>query len=108
MADKLILDGLTVAPSVLETIVALAAESVEGVNVPTVPSLRKNAARTIEINTDEEGKLIIGVHVQAAYGTKLHELGEQIQAAVIDALTGQVGVTPRAVDVYVDSIVFAE
>lgn len=108
MAEKLILDGLTIAPNVIETIVALAAESIEGVRVPTVPSLRKHAARSIEINTDEDGKLIIGIHIQAAYGTKLHELGEQIQAAVVDALSGQVGITPRAIDVYVDSIVFAE
>lgn len=108
MTKKLILEGLTVAPSVIETIVALAAESLEGVTVPTLPSLRKNAARSIEINTDEDGNLIIGIHVQVAYGAKLHDVGEQIQAAVIDALSGQVGVTPRAVDVYVDSIVFAE
>ncbi|MBK5210773.1 MAG: Asp23/Gls24 family envelope stress response protein [Coriobacteriia bacterium] len=110
MSDILKLEGLTVAPNVINTIVALATEKVEGVAaIQQSSSLRKSVnSRNIEISTNDAGELEIGIHVQAYYGTKLNELGAAIQGAVCDALAVQVGVKADKIDVYIDSLVFAE
>lgn len=109
MADKLILDGLTVAPNVITTIVTIAATDVEGVVGVYAPTLRKaQGARGIEVSTDENGGLIVGIHLSAAYGTKLRDLGERVQSAVADALAVQLGAEPASIDIYIDSLVFTE
>ena len=110
MSDILKLEGLTVSLNVINTIVALATEKVEGVAaVQQNSSLRKSTgSRNIEISTNDAGELAVGIHVQAYYGTKLNELGAAIQTAVCDALAVQVGVKAVSIDVYIDSLVFAE
>ena len=109
MADKLVLDGLTVAPNVINTIVSIATTSVEGVVSIYAPTLRKaQGTRGIEITTDEAGKLTIAVHVQVFYGAKLRELGEAIQNSIADALAVQLGVEPAHIDIFIDSLVFSE
>jgi len=109
MADKLVLDGLTVAPNVITTIVSIATTSVEGVASIYAPTLRKaQGGRGIEITTNEQGQLEISVHVQVFFGAKLRELGEAIQNGIADALSVQLGVTPAHIDIFIDSLVFAE
>lgn len=107
--EKLVLEGLTVAPNVIDTIVRLATEKVEGVAAVGSPtSIRSKSQKPIDVQTDENGRLLLDVHVQAYYGTKLHELGAAIQSAIADALTVQVGVAPESVNVFIDALIFAE
>lgn len=116
MSDEIRLEGLGVAPGVLDTIVTVAAESVEGVAAVGAPGLaglvqkgaRKGAARAVDVVTDGGGVLTVSLHVQIVYGSKLRKVAEEIQCAVADALASQVGVKVAAVDVYVDSLVFPE
>ncbi|NTU71103.1 MAG: Asp23/Gls24 family envelope stress response protein [Coriobacteriia bacterium] len=116
MSDELRLEGLGVAPSVLDTIVTVAAEGVEGIAGVGAPGLaglvqkgaRKGASRAVDVAVDDEGAISATVHVQVLYGHKLKDVANCVQTAVADAVTSQVGAKVAAVDVYVDGIVFAE
>jgi uncharacterized alkaline shock family protein YloU len=116
MSDEIRMEGLGVAPGVLDTIVTVAAQGVEGVSCVGAPGLaglvqkgaRKGTGRAVDVTRAEDGSLLVTVHIQAAYGSKLRKVAEDIQIAVADALVSQVGVEVGAVDVFVDGIVFAE
>lgn len=115
MSDEIRLEGLGVAPGVLDTIVNVATESVDGVAAVGAPGLaglvqkgRKGTARAIDVVVDEESKLSVTIHVQVTYGFKLREVAASVQSAVSDALASQVGVEVAAVDVFIDGLVFAE
>ena len=116
MSDEIRLEGLGVAPGVLDTIVTMAIESVEGVSAVGAPGLagiaqkaaRKGQARAVDVCVDEEGGISATIHVQILYGHKLKDVAVAIQNSVADAVQSQVGVQMTAVDVYVDGIVFEE
>ncbi len=116
MSDEIRLEGLGVAPGVLDTIVNLATEGVAGVSAIGAPGLaglvqkgsRKGSARAIDVTVNEDNSVCVSVHVQVEYGSKLREVAGQVQDAVADALVSQVGVEVSCVDVYVDGLVFAE
>lgn len=116
MSDEIKLEGLGVAPGVLDTIVTVATEGVDGVAAVGAPGLaglvqkstRKGPARAVDVCVDDEGGLTVTIHVQVVYGHKLKEVANAIQTAVADAVASQVGVDVAAVDVFVDGIVFAE
>lgn len=116
MSDEIRLEGLGVAPGVLDTIVTVATETVEG--IATVGSTgiaglvqkgaRKGAARAVDVTVGEDNSLTVSVHVQVTYGHRLREVAAQVQSCVADALASQVGVEVAAVDVFVDGLVFPE
>jgi uncharacterized alkaline shock family protein YloU len=116
MSDEIRLEGLGVAPGVLDTIVTLAAEQVDGIAAIGAPGIaglvqrgaRKGAARAVDVCVEEDGALLVTVHVQVVYGRKLREVAKAIQLSVTEALTSQVGVDVAGVDVYVDGLVFPE
>ena len=116
MSDEIRLEGLGVAPGVLDTIVTVAAEGVEGVAAVGASGLaglvqkgaRKGAARAVDVCSGEDGAITATIHLQVLYGHKLKDVAKAVQAAVADAVTSQVGATVAAVDIYVDGIVFAE
>lgn len=116
MSDEIRLEGLGVAPGVLDTIVTVAAEEVEGVAAVGASGLaglvqkgsRKGAARAVDVCSGEDGTITATIHLQILYGHKLKDVAKAVQIAVADAVTSQVGATVAAVDIYVDGIVFAE
>lgn len=108
MSDKFVLDGLTVSPSVIETITAIATENVEGVQVYGATNLRRGYGRGIEVGSDDNGEIVIGVHISVDYGKKIHELADRVQKSVFDALKVQIGLERATIDVYVDALNFQE
>lgn len=116
MSEEIRLEGLGVAPGVLDTIVTVAAESVEGIAGVGAPGLaglvqkgaRKGTARAVDVANCDDGCLSVTIHVQVTYGSKLRKVAAEVQQAVADALASQVGVEVAAVEVYVDGLVFAE
>jgi uncharacterized alkaline shock family protein YloU len=117
MDEKLMNEGLTIAPGVVETIVSLAVAQTEGVAQVGASSLsnsfvsalsRKHPAQGIIIMADEDERITVVVHVHIFYGYRLQEVAEKIRHAVIDTLSGQIGVEAAAVDIYVDGIQFPE
>lgn len=110
MATELKLDGLDIAPGVVETIVQLAASEVEGVASAEISPLGKisKSAKSIEVALDDDGLFVVTLHMTAAYGRPLRQLGAAVQAAVSDSLLSQTGHAASRVDVFIDGISFPE
>jgi uncharacterized alkaline shock family protein YloU len=115
MDEKLMSEGLTIAPGVVETIVSLAIAQVEGVAQVGAAGLsesvisafnKKHPSQGVLITADEDEAITVTVHVQIFYGYRLQEVAEAIRVAVIDTLDGQVGIKASAVDVFIDSVQF--
>lgn len=108
-------DGMAIAPGVVETIISIAAKDVEGVAAvgsQSVNSLRRKIAskpstQGIEVQA-EEGGLRVSIRVDVYYGKPLTEVAAALREGIADAVSSQVGVPIVAVDVYIDGIQFAE
>ena len=109
---ELNVDGMALAPGVVETIVSIAANEVEGVaciGPSTTSGLRsvfgsKPSTQGIDITVDEEDKLHISIRVDVYYGYVLPDLAANIRQAISDAVTSQVGIPVGSVDVYIDGM----
>lgn len=110
-------DGMAIAPGVLDTIISIAVSEVEGVaelvSVPSTGGLRERLltkpARNqgLIIENDEDGNAVkVTVHIAVRYGYPLPDLAEKIREAVSDAVQIQVGVPVASLDVYVDEVRF--
>jgi len=112
MSEEIQLEGLGVAPGVLEMIASLAAGQVDGVvDVLTkgvAGLVQKGSGRGVVVTIASDGSLSVQIHVSVRYGTPLHTIAADIQRAVRDALCSQTGQQVAAVDVFVDAIVFSE
>ena len=108
-------DGMALAPGVVETIVSIAANEVEGVasvGPSTASGLRsvfasKPSTQGIDIAVDDEDKLHVAVRVDVSYGYALPDIAANLRQAIVDAVTSQVGVQVSSVDVYIDGMQFA-
>ena len=112
---ELNIDGMAIAPGVVETIVSLAARSVEGVACvgdPTTSGIRsiigggKPSTQGIEIDYDDDGKLRVTIRLHVKSGQVLPELAASVRKAIDDALNSQVGIPAGSVDIYIDGIQF--
>ena len=109
------LDGMALAPGVVETIVSIAANEVDGVasvGPSTASGLRsvfasKPSTQGIDIAVDEDDKLQISVRIDAYYGYVLPDLAANLRQAISDAVASQVGIPVGSVDVYIDGMQFA-
>ena len=116
MSNELNVDGMSLAPGVVETIISIAANEVDG--VASVGSFAASGLRAmlaakpstagIETNVDEDGKLAVTLHVEVYHGYVLPDLAAALREAVADALLVQVGVQVSSVDIYVDGIQFQQ
>lgn len=111
MTDEIKLEGLGLAPGVLETIITLAAEQVSGVACICTHGLagkvgKGKSSRLIDVTIDEAGAATAVLHLQAEYGTPLRDVARGVQEAVADAIASQVGVPVNSVDVFIDGINF--
>lgn len=112
---ELNVEGMALAPGVVETIVSIAVGEVEGVACVGPSSggaLRsvfasKPSTQGIEITADEDDKLQVSVRIDAYYGYVLPDLAVKVREAVADAVASQVGAQIASVDVYIDGIQFA-
>jgi uncharacterized alkaline shock family protein YloU len=110
MAAELSLEGLDIAPGVVETMVELAAGQVEGVACVATFPLGKlsKAGKTTEVSVAEDGTFVVTVHLTANFGRPLRQLGAAVQDAISDALESQTGQSASRVDVFIDGVVFPE
>ena len=115
MMKDLNVEGMSLASGVVETIVSIAANEVEG--VASVGSYAASGIRSklmakpstsgIDVETLEDGKLHVTLHVEVYHGYVLPDLAASLRQAIADALLVQVGLEVVAVDVYIDGIQFA-
>ena len=111
MTDQMNVEGLSIAPGVMETIISVAASEVDGVASFATSGIRsmlasKPSTSGIETKMDEGGKLSVAVHVEVYYGYVLPELAAQLRTAIAEALATQAGVEVSSVDVYIDGLQF--
>lgn len=118
-AKGLTIDGVEIAPGVVETIISLAAGEVDGVagvgTAGTISSIVSafNAGRAIpttgiEVTVGDDNRISVAITIQAYYGHRIVDVAERVRNAVADALKGQTGAEVAAVDVYVDGLAFEE
>jgi uncharacterized alkaline shock family protein YloU len=115
MDERFSLEGLSIAPGVVEAIVSAAVGQVEGVSQVGAPTIsggiisalnRRHPTQGILITAEDDGLITVSVHVHIFYGYRLQDVAEQIRTAVAQTLEGQVGIEVSAVDVFVDGIQF--
>lgn len=112
---ELNVEGMALAPGVVETIASMAANDVEGVASvgPSSPNpilsklSNKSSNQGVEVSLDDDGKLQIAIHVEVYYGYSLPDLAAKLRQSISDAVTIQVGVPVGSIDVYIDAINFA-
>ena len=115
MAD-LNIDGMNIAPGVVETIVSLAARDVEGVagigdvtnGFFTFVNGGKPSTQGIEVELDENDELLVSLCMQVKSGQVLPDVAAAVRQAIADAVSTQVGIKVGSVDVYIDGIEFAD
>ena len=109
------IEGMTIAPGVVETIISLAARDVEGVasiGPATTSGLMdligggRPSTQGIEGTTDENDELHVSIRMDVKSGNVLPDLAANVRRAVVDAIATQVGVKVAAVDIYIDGIQF--
>ncbi len=114
-----IIDGITIAPGVVETIISLAAAEVPGVagvgSADTISSIfaafnAGNAVPTngINVQIDEDEVVTVDIDVRASYGSRLVDIAESVRSAIADALIGQIGVEVAQVNVHIEALSFEE
>ena len=109
------IDGMAIAPGVVETIISLAVRDVDGVasvGDPTTSGIRsliggKPSTQGIEVETGENDELHVSIRLYVKSGYVLPDLAASVRQAVADAINTQVGATVGSVDIYVDGIQFA-
>ena len=115
MAD-LNIEGLAIAPGVLETIVSLAACDVAG--VAAVGDLATSSIRTliggkpstqgVDVNAGENGELEVAIRLSVKSGYVLPDVAASVRQAIADAVNTQVGAKIGFVDVSIDGIQFED
>lgn len=110
------LDGMALAPGVIETIISIATHEVEGVasvGGSTPGGIRsmfnsKPSTQGIEVDVDDEGKICVSIRIEVYYGYVLPDVAAAIRQSVIEATTSQVGIPVDRVDIYIDGIQFTD
>lgn len=110
---ELRLEGVDVAPGVLDTIVVLAAEGVDGVACVEATGLaglmaKSGSKGSVEVGMEEGGAYDVTLHLSVEHGKPIRTIAAEVQEAVADALLSQTGVPAPTVNVFVDAIVFPE
>lgn len=108
------IDGLAIAPGVVETIVSLAASSVDGVQSvgdPTTSGIMsmigaKPSTSGVDIEVDEDNNLHATVRLFVKSGHVLPDLANEVRSNIADAVHSQTGMNIASVDVFIDGISF--
>ena len=110
MTDQMNVEGLSIAPGVMETIISVV-DGVASLGSFATSGIRsmlasKPSTSGIETKMGDDSKLSVAVHVEVYYGYVLPELAAQLRSAIAEALATQAGVEVSSVDVYIDGLQF--
>ena len=109
--------GMAISPNVVETIVAMAARDVEGVEslvtdvqggIRGLLSGGKQSAKAIEVDVDENDQLHIALRMNVKSGYVLPDVAADVRRAVADAVAMQMGIEVGSVDIFIDGIHFSK
>lgn len=110
------IEGLAIAPGVLETIVSLAAcdvAGVAGIGDLATSSIRtfiggKPATQGADVHVNEDNELEVTIRLSVKSGHVLPDVAANVRQAIVDAINTQVGAKVSFVDVYIDGIQFED
>ena len=111
------IEGMNIAPGVVETIVSLAVRDVEGVagigdpatnGILTFIGGGKPSTQGIEVETDDNGELHVSVRLHVKSGHVLPDVAADVRRAIADAVSTQVGAKVASVDIFIDGIQFVD
>ena len=110
------LDGMALAPGVIETIISIATHEVDGVAAVGGASpggLRsmfnsKPSTQGIDVEVNEDSKISVSIRIEVYYGYVLPDVAAAVRQSVIDATTSQVGIPVDRVDIFIDGIQFVD
>ena len=113
---ELFISGIGISKNVIQTVVTLSAQKVEGVasvggnditsNLVSVFTRRSMAPENAVESSVVDDKLQIGLHLAVFYGYPFTKLAAAVREAVAKGINEQVGVEVSTVDVCIDSLVF--
>ena len=117
MSNELRIAGMGVASSVVSTIVAAAAEKVEGVAsiygrdiasglIAMLTSKPQPTTDAVECEVAEDDSLVVSVHLAVFFGYPFTKLAAEVRTAVAEAVDAQIGVRVSRIDVCIDELVF--
>jgi uncharacterized alkaline shock family protein YloU len=116
MSDAEANTGVTLAPGVVETIIALAAVAVDGVaqvgNNTLATGVKQAFSKKHPVSgvivLEEDGELKVELNIQVYYGHKLTQIAGDVRLAVVEALESQVDINIQKVDITIDGVVFEQ
>ncbi len=116
MTDDLNVEGMAIAPGVVETIIAIATTEVEGVasiGSTATSNIRKAlgakpSVQGIDVVVDENNQLQVSVRLEVNSGYPLPEIAAKVRSAIAAAAESQIGVSVSSVDIYIDAIHFTD
>ena len=110
--NELNLDGMALAPGVVETIVSIAANEVEGVagmcsggGITDVFGRNKNITRGVKVELGTE-EAAVDIYLIIEYGTPIQTAASNVQENVRKAIESMTGLHVVRVDVHVQGVSF--
>lgn len=108
-------DEIHIADDVLEIIAGIAISKVEGVvemmgtsvvgNIAERMGRRRDLAKGVSVSRSEEGdEVYVSAGVTVRYGVKIHEVCQNVQKAVRDAIKNMTGLEVSSVKVNVQNV----
>lgn len=114
MEQELYLDGLAISHEVVETIVCLAVEKLDGVvcvgesklssGVNKILHSSSAAHKALEFAVLDKG-LAISIRLTVFFGYSFTQLAEEVRSVLASTIRAQLGVELSSVDVFIDHIV---
>lgn len=117
MSNELRIAGMGVSHSVVSTIVAAAAEKVEGVAsifgqdiasglIAMLTSKPQPTHNAVEAEVADDDSLVITVRLAVFFGYPFTKLAAEVREAVSEAVDAQIGVRVSRIDVCIDELIF--
>ena len=117
MSNELRIAGMCVSHGVVSTIVAAAAERVEGVAsiygqdiasglIAMLTSKPQPTTNAVECEVADDDSLVITVRLAVFFGYPFTKLAAEVREAVANAVDAQIGVRVSQIDVCIDELVF--
>lgn len=107
-------NGMDIAPDVLDTIVALALNDVEGIASVGVASSKirsffsKQEVQGVTVSQVSDSAIDVSVVLTVFDGYSLNKIASDARKAIADAILSQAGYTVNRVDIHVDGILFQD
>jgi len=93
-----------ISDEVLMKIASTAAREAEGVLRPQGTKERNQAAKCISVAVNKQ-TVVVGIVIAVRFGTRIHEVAQDVQARVKYAMETMTGLTVAAVNVKIGSII---